>query len=212
MQRDQKSAHSRRAILDAALHLFSHQGFRATTVREIAERARVSTGNLYHHFPDKDAIFQALIDEYKEITEGPRYPFTRALYSASRFPDNIEHLGHAARDSVQQFKPYMSLVYVDVIEFGGTHIQNFYGAMAERFQRFFEEQGSLDEIRARLRPTVSPTSAILLTTRLFFNYFTLEILFNVPTPFGRDSNEVVHEIADMIRNGICREGEGDTEH
>src|SRR5688500_18679101 len=69
MQRAEKSERSRRAVLDAALYLCAHQGYRATTMRQVADRANVSTGNCYHHFPDKDAIFRALIDEYLEITE-----------------------------------------------------------------------------------------------------------------------------------------------
>jgi AcrR family transcriptional regulator len=203
MQREEKSERSRRAVLDAALYLFSHQGYRGTTVRDIADRAKASTGNVYHHFPDKDAIFRELLDEYMEITKTRRFPFMRALYETNRFPDNIEELGFAAQASVRQFRDYLGLIYVDVIEFGGTHIQTFYGQMAERFTRFFEEQGQLDEIRARLRPNVSPTAALLLTSRLFFNYFSLEILFGVHEPFGKDSTEVVKEIADVIRNGIC---------
>ena len=75
--------------------------------------------------------------------------------------------------------------------------------MADRYTRFFEEQGTLEEIRARLRPTVTPTSALLLTARMFFNYFSVEILFGVNAPFGKDSREVVEEIADVIRNGVC---------
>jgi AcrR family transcriptional regulator len=203
MQREEKSERSRRAVLDAALYLFAHQGYRATTMRQIANRGGVSTGNCYHHFPDKDAIFRALIDEYLEIIETDHFPFTRVLYGTERFPDNIEQLGYAARDSVRQFRGYLALVYVDVIEFGGTHIQKLYITMAERYSRLFEEQGSLEEIRARLRPNVSPVSALLLTARLFFNYFSLEILFGVPEPFGKNANEVVKEIADIIRNGVC---------
>lgn len=202
MQREEKSERSRRAVLDAALHLFSHHGFRATTVREIADRAKTSTGNVYHHFPDKDAIFRALIGEYFEITGTSAYPFTRALYSAGRFPENLEQLGFAARDSVREFKEYLALVYVDVIEFGGTHIQQFFGELGERFNRLFEEQGAIDDIRRRLRPGVSPTSAILLTTRVFFYHFSLEILFGVQDPGGRDTAEVVSEIADILRKGI----------
>ena len=203
MQREEKSERSRRAVLDAALHLFSHQGYRATAVREIAERAGVSTGNLYHHFPDKESLFRALLDEYMEIVETRRFPFTRAFYETGSFPDNIESLGYAARASVKQYRDYLALIYVDVIEFGGTHIQKFYESMSGRFTGFFEEQGSLDDTRARLRPSVSPTSALLLTARVFFNYFSLEILFGVHEPFGKSSEEVVNEIADTIRNGIC---------
>jgi len=203
MQREEKSERSRRAVLDAALHLFAHQGFRATAVRDIADRARVSTGNLYHHFPDKEAIFRALLDEYMEIVDTRRFPFTRAFHETDRFPDNIEQLGYAARASVTQFREYLALFYVDVIEFGGTHIHRFYESMSARFTRFFNEQGSLDDVKARLRPNVSPSSALLLTARVFFNYFSLEILFGVHEPYGKSSEEVVNEIADTIRNGIC---------
>jgi AcrR family transcriptional regulator len=204
MQRGEKSERSRRAVLDAALYLFAHKGYGATTMRQIADRAEVSTGNVYHHFPDKDTIFRELIDEYMAITETQKFPFTRVLYGTDLFPDNLEQLGFAARDSVRQYRGYLSLIYVDVIEFGGTHIQKLYADMSNRFARFFEAQGTLGEITARLRPEVSPTSALLLTSRLFFNYFCLQILFGVDEPFGKDSTQVVMEIADIIRNGICK--------
>ena len=191
-------------MLDAALHLFAHHGYRATTMREIAERAKVSTGNVYHHFPDKEQIFRDLLDEYFAIADTHRFPFRRVLETSSHvFPDNIEELGFAARDSIRQYRTHNLLIYVDVIEFGGTHIQKFYSEMAARFTRLMDEQGTLDEIRAKLRPNVSPTSALLLTTRMFFNYFSVEILFGVNAPFGKDSREVVEEIADIIRNGVC---------
>lgn len=202
MKREEKSELSRRAVLDAGLHLFSRHGFGATKVRAIADRAGVSTGNVYHHFPDKEAIFRALIDEYFEITATQRFPFTRTLYTTGRFPDNIEQLGDAARDSVRQYRHYLALIYVDVIEFGGTHIRKFYSDVAGRFTRILEEQGTLEEVRARLRPGVSPATAFLLTARLFFNYFSLEILFGVEAPFGKDTVDVVKEIADIIRNGV----------
>jgi AcrR family transcriptional regulator len=201
MQREEKSERSRRQVLDSALHLFSHQGYRATTVREIADKARVSTGNLYHHFPDKEAIFNTLLDELWVVTETRRFPFRRALTNGD-FPDDIEALGFAARDSVREFRDYMALIYVDVIEFDGTHIRKFYGEMAARFADLLAREGTIDIIAQRLR--VSPVSALLITTRIFFSYFTLEILFNVPEPFGKESGAVVKEIADILRNGILR--------
>ncbi|HYM59877.1 MAG TPA: helix-turn-helix domain-containing protein, partial [Thermoanaerobaculia bacterium] len=103
-------------LLDAALRLFSKQGYRTTTVRDIAEAAGVSTGNLYHHFEDKEAIFRTLLDEYREITMSNRFPLMRALNSGV-FPHNLEELGYAARDSVRLFRGYMVLHYVDAIEF-----------------------------------------------------------------------------------------------
>jgi AcrR family transcriptional regulator len=200
MLREEKSERSRRQVLDAALQLFSHQGFRGTTVREIAERAGVSTGNVYHHFPDKESIFRSLLDEFWSITETKRYPYTRAL-SIGQFPDNIEQLGLAARDSIREFKPYFVLIFVDVIEFEGTHIRKFYGNLGQRFGAFVGEE-ALGTIKQRLRPSVSPISALLITSRVFFNYFTLEVLFNVSEPFGKPAPQIVKELSDIVRNGI----------
>src|SRR5947199_7392225 len=197
MQRQARSEQSRRQVLDAALQLFSHRGYRATTMRDIADRAGASTGNVYHHFPDKEAIFRTLLDEFSAITESKRYPYTRAL-STGRFPENLEQLALAARDSVKEFRPYIALIYVDVIEFDGTHIRKFYAGMGKRYASLLE----MEEVRARLRPGVSPVSALLMTSRFFFNYFSLEILFNVPEPFGKNSMEVVKEIADILRSGM----------
>ena len=200
MQREEKSERSRRQVLDVALQLFSHRGYRGTTVRDIADAASISTGNVYHHFPDKESIFRSLLEEFWKITETKRYPFTRALASG-RFPDNIEELGLAARDSVREFRQYIALVYVDVIEFDGTHIRKFYGDLASKYAGLLGQE-ALTEMKARMKPTVSPISAVLLTSRIFFNYFSIEILFNVPEPFGKDSVQIVHEIAEILRSGM----------
>ena len=201
MQRQARAEQSRRQVLDAALHLFSTQGYRGTNVREIADRAKVSTGNVYHHFEDKEAIFRELLDEFWLATDSKRYPMTRVLTSG-RFPEDLEQLGNAARDSVREYRAYIALIYVDVIEFDGTHIRKFYGEMANRYKKRLEEEGITNAIRSRLRAGVSPVSAMMLATRIFINYFSIELLFNVPEPFGKDSNQIIKEIADILRKGI----------
>ena len=200
MQREERSERSRRQVLDAALELFSHRGYRATTVRDIAGEAGVSIGNVYHHFPDKETIFRTLLDEFWRITETKRYPYTRALL-AGRFPDDLEQLGLAARKSVREFRPYLALFYVDVVEFDGTHIRKFYADMGQRYAAMLGDE-AIARLAMRMRPNVSPISALLLTARIFFNYFSIEILFNVSEPFGKDSGAVVREIADILRNGM----------
>ena len=96
----------------------------------------------------------------------------------------------------------MTLIYVDVLEFEGTHIKNFYGDMARRYADLLATDEVMADIQSRLRPGVSPISALLLTQRLFFSYFTIEILFGVKEPFGKDSTEAVREIADILKNGF----------
>ncbi len=52
----------RHAILEAALDVFSAQGYRGTTLDQIAEAADLSKPNLLYYFPSKDAVHAALID------------------------------------------------------------------------------------------------------------------------------------------------------
>jgi AcrR family transcriptional regulator len=50
------------ALLDAALELFAEQGYGATSVPDICRRAGLTKGAFYSNFPNKDALFLALLD------------------------------------------------------------------------------------------------------------------------------------------------------
>lgn len=204
MKQGLKSERSRRVILDAALDLFSHRGFGATSVRDIAERARVSTGNVYHHFPDKEAIYRTLFEEYWSALSDPEFPFNKAL-GTGVFPDNLEAIGKAAELTVRRYRRQIALIYVDVVEFDGGHIRKFYSEMAQRFERFMDSHGKR-EVEARLRPGVSAVSAVMLAARFYLNYFSVEILFGVKHHFGKANDEVIREIADILRRGMLRDG------
>jgi AcrR family transcriptional regulator len=58
-----ETTHTRRAILDAALACFTEIGYEQTTIARIRERGGVSNGALFHHFPTKEAIADALYVE-----------------------------------------------------------------------------------------------------------------------------------------------------
>lgn len=48
-------------VLQASLELFASQGFEATTSAQIAEKAGVAVGSVYHHFPNKQALLTAVL-------------------------------------------------------------------------------------------------------------------------------------------------------
>ncbi|PWL19233.1 HTH-type transcriptional regulator RutR [Falsochrobactrum shanghaiense] len=54
---------NRRLILDAALDVFSHFGFRGSTVDQIAEKAGMSKPNLLYYFPRKQNIYVTVLEE-----------------------------------------------------------------------------------------------------------------------------------------------------
>jgi len=202
VEQDKRSERSRTAILEASLELFSSQGYRGTSIREIAEAAGVSTGNVYHHFADKETIFQTVLSQYWKAIENPDFPFNKALASGT-FPDNLEELAVAAREGVRLWRRHVALIYVDVVELSGNHIRKFYSEMASRFERFIVAHG--ETLSGEIRPGVPVTTAVMLASRVFLQYYAVEILFGVPEQFGKGSDLVMGEIAEILRHGMLKE-------
>lgn len=53
----------RRAIVEAAIDEFQARGFDGTSMDKIADRAKVSKRTVYNHFPSKEELFQAIVNE-----------------------------------------------------------------------------------------------------------------------------------------------------
>ncbi len=53
---------TRDQILVEAARLFRHQGYAATTLRQIADAAGIKAGSIYYHFGSKDEILGVVLD------------------------------------------------------------------------------------------------------------------------------------------------------
>ena len=72
MENDTKSrdpAATKSRILDAALNIFSRKGYHDTRLDEIVEESRTSKGSIYFHFPNKERLFLALVDQFADLLE-----------------------------------------------------------------------------------------------------------------------------------------------
>ena len=204
MQQEERSERSRSALLDAALALFSSQGYRATSVRDIADRAGTSTGSVYHHFRDKEAIFQTLLDHFWLASSSPDFPVMR-IFEDGAFPGDLPAIGRAAQDTVSTWRPYIALIYVDVVEFEGRHIHRFYEDLAAHYEDFLSRRPEL-HIGDRIRDGIPPVVAMMLTTRIYMYYFVVETLFGVPNHYGLNSDDATRMIADILTNGMVKPG------
>ena len=54
----------RARLLDAARSLFAERGYAATTTAQLAREAGVAEGTVFHHFPSKRALLEAVASEY----------------------------------------------------------------------------------------------------------------------------------------------------
>ncbi len=199
-RQEAKSEASMAKALEAALELFSTQGFGATTMREIAERSGVSVGNLYHHFSGKEELFQRLLDEYWERLSDPELRLNR-IFARGGFPEDLEEMASAIEEVVRDNASRIQLIYVDVIEFGGRHIRAFYETMADRFRDAYGDRFAARRAAGELG-VADPMVAVMVAVRWFFYFFTVEQCFGVPMHFGMSPTEAVEEFIRLIRYGI----------
>ena len=87
----ERRAATRAALLEAARELFAVHGIAATANDDIAARAGVTRGALYHHFESKAAVAAAVIGELdRELVRG-------AIAAASRGPSALDRLRRSCR-------------------------------------------------------------------------------------------------------------------
>ncbi|MBK8028482.1 MAG: TetR/AcrR family transcriptional regulator [Anaerolineae bacterium] len=60
---------TRDRILDAALNIFANKGYHDTRMDEIVEASSTSKGSIYFHFPNKERLFLALVDQFADLIE-----------------------------------------------------------------------------------------------------------------------------------------------
>lgn len=186
--------------LKAALTLFSRQGYRATTMRQIAKKSGLSVGNLYHHFGGKEEIFGRLIDHYWQELMDPELPLNK-VFASNRFPDDLEELAAAIASVVEENSTSILLIYIDVIEFKGKHIHDFYRRMADRFRQVYDDTLKARQSSGELGEA-SPLFGVMMATRWFFYYYTVEKCFGVPEHLGLDSKAAVAEFCRILRLGL----------
>jgi AcrR family transcriptional regulator len=166
---------TRRRLIAAAYTLFLEHGYHGTSMRAIAQAAGLAVGGIYNHFHSKEAIFAEVLDQYH-----PYHAIVPALLSAhgDRLEDFLRHLTrliHAAiRDQRDRLLP---LIYIEVIEFRGRHIQALAARILPAFtpvlQKFVDRQ---PELRAVPLPIVQRAYLGMLVGY----YFTEFMLHSTP--------------------------------
>jgi TetR/AcrR family acrAB operon transcriptional repressor len=95
------AARTRESVIDAALHVFAERGFAATQLEEIAQRAEVTRGAVYHHFDGKTDLYLAVLRErwqratapiLAHLDAGDVRAFVRAFIDAVNDDDSVRCL------------------------------------------------------------------------------------------------------------------------
>ena len=98
---------TKQEILDAALELFSVQGFEATSIAQIAGAVGIRKASLYSHFENKQAILDALVQEVLEQYE------EHSLFARADWEKDAGSLPQTADDAVQMIQGQIRYILHD---------------------------------------------------------------------------------------------------
>lgn len=65
-RREQYTEATRAALLESATQLFAEHGFARTTLEDVASTAAVTRGAVYHHFANKQSLFEAVLEQLEQ--------------------------------------------------------------------------------------------------------------------------------------------------
>lgn len=197
-EKQTKGEATRLAIEIAAMSLFLEQGYHATSMRQIAERAELALGGIYNHFSSKDEIFEALVVDqhpYKKIL-----PLVLAVewdtpeeFFRSTFQIVIRELG--------QRPEFINLMFIELIEFKGKHGSAVLREVAPRVLPVFRKiVKAMKGLRVR-------NPAILM--RSFFgmiiSYFVTEMIVANSVLSGLMPRNTADAYIDIYLKGILKE-------
>jgi len=164
-----KGERTRQVIEESAYELFLEQGFSATSMRQIAERAGLALGGIYNHFPSKEEIFEAIILDkhpYKQILPvilaAPGSTLTGFVYNAA----------HALVDELGKRPDFIRLMFIEILEFNSKHMPLFFKEIFPELmplvQRFQAPNG-------KLRP-IPPPLLLRAFLGMFFSFYMTELI------------------------------------
>ncbi len=194
-----KGEQSRQAIEDAALSLFMKQGYHATSMRQIAERAGLALGGIYNHFMSKDEIFSAIIID--------KHPFKQILPSILEAEGETaeEFIRNAAQTVVTELgkRPdFMKLMFIELVEFSGKHIPAIVGQIAPKILPVFER---MVKHRKNLR-SINPAIMMRSFLGMVFSFYMTELFIGGSLKKLMPKNSF-EQYVDVYLHGVLKETE-----
>lgn len=141
-----KATQTRNHILQSALQVFSRKGYHSTRVDDIVEESGTSKGAVYFHFPSKEQIFLALVDQFADLLEN------KLRQTISQETDGVRGVNLALQTGLHTFSKYRGLAKIFLVQAVGLGeafetrrltILNRYANVIRDYLNHAIEQGSI---------------------------------------------------------------------
>lgn len=158
----QRAEETRARILEAAAECFAQHGYEAASVGDICDRAGVSKGAFYHHFPSKQDLFMALLNDWLEALD---VGLRRVRAEAANVPDALRNMAgmvgfvlSSAGERLPMFLEFWTQAARDPDVWAATI------APYRRYRAFFAELVRMGVAEGSLRPVDAEVAAQVIVS------------------------------------------------
>jgi AcrR family transcriptional regulator len=135
LTQEEKTAETRRRLLDAAISCLIERGYSNTTTSEIAERAGLSRGAQLYHFPKKEELLTSAVEHLFELVAG------EMKEKVSRLTDEDDRRSMAIDLWWEIFNGPLMTAFVELVVASRTdaYLRESVAAANDRAAQFIEE-------------------------------------------------------------------------
>jgi AcrR family transcriptional regulator len=193
-----RSEETRIKILSGAQDLFAQRGYDATGIMDICDAAGVSKGAFYHHFPSKQAIFMALLEDWLAQLD---VLMQAALAAAPNVPEGLVDMA-GLTSSVFEAADKQFPLFLEFWVQASRQQEIWQTVMApyHRYQALFSSIFDKGIQEGSLNREVSSAAAARVIIALAMGLL-LQALFD---PKGANWSQVTQEGVRMLMDGLIR--------
>ena len=103
-------------LVQVAGGLFAQKGYRATSVRDIADAAGIQSGSLYHHFKSKDSIGDEILSAFIDDVLAD---YRAAVDSGGSPQEVLEQIVRSTSQTLARHRPALAMLQNDWSYFSG---------------------------------------------------------------------------------------------
>jgi len=194
---DRRKQKTRHEVIAAAMRLFRRHGFDAVTMEQIAEAADIAKGTLYNHFPVKEAIVAAFLDQESLARNAERIVRMRALPDTrARLTASLMELIDAVQAQPVIFEKYFTYRTKQMIslEREANRVSGM-RILEDEILRLGQERGELRrDLPLELLEALFEFSFIIVAQRYY------------QAPKAFDAHRTIRQCVELFMNGAGTEG------
>lgn len=197
MELTAKGQETKARIVEAALNLFSRQGYNGTTTRQIAKQAGIAEGTLFRYFPNKKSLLQSILEPLLIET----LPELFTAVETMSFTQAIELIVKKRLKLIEDNWPLFKVIFFEAAyqpDLRQQIVREVVFPMIKAIEPLFQVRMKQGEIRQMNIHVAMQVVAGIIATMLFYK----NVIRPLPGSYQVQDEQLIKEILKIYYEGV----------